>query len=121
MNYFPCLKEESFKIDYNFIRIHGKIGKPPLELEIRKNIINKNEKYKRSDMVLLNVTKPSVLISTELYTLPLEMNFFLWGGEIVDPIGLSAVAVFTGIIPVILYMILQKYIVIGLVRGALKR
>jgi multiple sugar transport system permease protein len=62
-----------------------------------------------------------LLSSSELYTLPLEMSFFLWGGEIVDPIGLSAVAVFTGIIPVILYMILQKYIIIGLVRGALKR
>ncbi|MEM2084024.1 MAG: carbohydrate ABC transporter permease [Nitrososphaerota archaeon] len=62
-----------------------------------------------------------LLSSTELYTLPLEMNFFLWGGEIVDPIGLSTVAVFTGIIPVILYMVLQKYIIIGLVRGALKR
>lgn len=62
-----------------------------------------------------------LLSSSELYTLPLEMNFFLWGGEIVDPIGLSTVAVFTGIIPVILYMILQKYIIIGLVRGALKR
>lgn len=62
-----------------------------------------------------------LLSSSELYTLPLEMNFFLWGGEIVDPIGLSTVAVFTGIIPVILYMVLQKYIIIGLVRGALKR
>lgn len=62
-----------------------------------------------------------LLSSTELYTLPLEMNFFLWGGEIVDPIGLSTVAVFTGIIPVILYMVLQKYIIIGLVRGALKK
>ncbi len=62
-----------------------------------------------------------LLSSSELYTLPLEMNFFLWGGEIVDPIGLSAVAIFTGLVPVILYMILQKYIIIGLVRGALKR
>ncbi|MEM1575240.1 MAG: carbohydrate ABC transporter permease [Nitrososphaerota archaeon] len=62
-----------------------------------------------------------LLSSTELYTLPLEMNFFLWGGEIVDPVGLSAVAVFTGLVPVILYMVLQKYIIIGLVKGALKR
>lgn len=62
-----------------------------------------------------------LLNSTELYTLPLEMNFFLWGGEIIDPMGLSAVAIFTGMIPVMLYIILQKYIIIGLVRGALKR
>jgi hypothetical protein len=54
-DYFPCLKEEcdyehiikwieSFKIDYNFIRIHGKIGKPPLGIKLRKNIMNKDKK-----------------------------------------------------------------------------
>jgi uncharacterized protein YeeX (DUF496 family) len=53
-DYFPFLKEEcdyehiiklieSFKIDYNYIRIHGKIGKPPL---IRKNIINELKNIK---------------------------------------------------------------------------
>ena len=41
-DYFPCLKEEcdyehiikwieSFKIDYNYIRIHGKIGRGSLK------------------------------------------------------------------------------------------
>jgi len=56
-NYFPCLKEEcdyehiikwieSFKIDYNYIRIHKKIGKSPLGIEIRKNIMNKMKNIK---------------------------------------------------------------------------
>lgn len=58
--------------------------------------------------------------SSYLYTLPIEITFYLWGGEIVDPTGLSAVAVFAGIVPVIFYLTLQKYIVAGLVRGAVK-
>jgi uncharacterized protein YeeX (DUF496 family) len=56
-DYFPFLKEEcdyehiiklieSFKIDYNYIRIHGKIGKPPLGIKIRKNIINELKNIK---------------------------------------------------------------------------
>ncbi|MEM2525964.1 MAG: hypothetical protein QXI49_07240 [Candidatus Methanomethylicaceae archaeon] len=56
-DYFPCLKEEcnkehiikwieSFKIDYNYIRIHKKIGKPPLGIKLRKNIINKMKNMK---------------------------------------------------------------------------
>jgi len=56
-DYFPCLEEEcdyehiikwieSFKIDYNYIRIHGKIGKPPLGIKIRKNIMNKMKNIK---------------------------------------------------------------------------
>ncbi|MEM1574203.1 MAG: hypothetical protein QXY96_07000 [Candidatus Methanomethylicaceae archaeon] len=31
----------SFKIDYNLIRIHGSIGKPPLGWNFRKTIMNK--------------------------------------------------------------------------------
>jgi hypothetical protein len=37
---------ESFKIDYNYIRIHGKIGKPPLGIKLRKNIMNKMKNIK---------------------------------------------------------------------------
>ncbi len=61
-----------------------------------------------------------LLSSSRLYTLPIATTFFLWGGEIVDPGGLSAVAVFAGIVPAVLYMFVQKYIVLGLVKGAVK-
>jgi len=58
---------------------------------------------------------------SELFTIPLVMDFFLLGGEIIDPIGLSALAITTGLIPVVFYMILQRYIITGLVKGALKK
>ncbi|GAY25129.1 binding-protein-dependent transport systems inner membrane component [Desulfurococcaceae archaeon AG1] len=62
-----------------------------------------------------------ILISSpELYTVPIVVQFFLWGGEIVDPGGLAALAVFIGIIPVISYGILQRYVIQGLMRGALR-
>ncbi len=62
-----------------------------------------------------------ILISSpELYTVPIAIQFFLWGGEIVDPGGLAALAMFAGIIPVIFYGILQRYVIQGLLRGALR-
>ncbi len=61
-----------------------------------------------------------LLNTSRLYTIPVATTFFLWGGEIVDPGGLSAVAVFAGIVPALLYMFVQKYIVLGLVKGAIK-
>ena len=63
-------------------------------------------------LILINTTK--------YYTLPIATTFFLWGGEIVDPGGLAATAIFAGIVPAVLYMFVQKYVVLGLVRGAVK-
>jgi ABC-type sugar transport system, permease component len=62
-----------------------------------------------------------ILISSpEIYTVPIAIQFFLWGGEIVDPGGLAALTLFVGIVPVILYGFMQRYIIQGLLRGALK-
>jgi multiple sugar transport system permease protein len=61
-----------------------------------------------------------LLGSSRNYTLPIATTFFLWGGEIVDPGGLAATAIFAGLVPSILYMVVQKYVVVGLVRGAVK-
>jgi len=62
----------------------------------------------------------TLISNPELYTVPIVIQFFLWGGEIVDPGGLAALALFVGIVPVILYGFLQKYVIQGLLRGALK-
>lgn len=61
-----------------------------------------------------------LLNSSHKYTLPIATTFFLWGGEIVDPGGLAATAIFAGIVPSVLYMLVQKYVVVGLVKGAVK-
>jgi len=61
-----------------------------------------------------------LLNSSHKYTLPIATTFFLWGGEIVDPGGLAATAIFAGIVPAVLYMLVQKYVVVGLVKGAVK-
>ncbi|HDI32080.1 MAG TPA: carbohydrate ABC transporter permease [Thermofilum sp.] len=61
-----------------------------------------------------------LLNSSRLYTIPVATTFFLWGGEIVDPGGLSSVAIFAGIVPAALYLLVQKYIVLGLIKGAVK-
>ncbi|MEM0335750.1 MAG: carbohydrate ABC transporter permease [Thermofilum sp.] len=61
-----------------------------------------------------------LLSSTRNYTLPIAATFFLWGGEIVDPGGLAATAIFAGVLPAALYMVVQRYVVVGLVRGAVK-
>lgn len=64
---------------------------------------------------------PLILINTtKYYTLPIATTFFLFGGEIVDPGGLAATAIFAGIVPAVIYMFVQKYVVVGLVRGAVK-
>ncbi|ABL79012.1 carbohydrate ABC transporter permease [Thermofilum pendens] len=61
-----------------------------------------------------------LLSSSRNYTLPIATTFFLWGGEIVDPGGLAATAIFAGLVPSVLYMLVQKYVVAGLIRGAVK-
>ncbi|UNQ73276.1 carbohydrate ABC transporter permease [Infirmifilum sp. NZ] len=62
-----------------------------------------------------------ILINTsKYYTLPIATTFFLFGGEIVDPGGLAATAIFAGLVPVAIYMFVQKYVVVGLVKGAVK-
>lgn len=62
----------------------------------------------------------TLISSPDIYTVPIVIQFFLWGGEIVDPGGLAALTLFVGIVPVILYGFMQKYIIQGLLRGALK-
>ncbi|MEZ0345920.1 MAG: carbohydrate ABC transporter permease [Infirmifilum sp.] len=61
-----------------------------------------------------------LLNSSKYYTLPIATTFFLWGGEIVDPGGLAATAIFAGLVPAVIYMFVQKYVVMGLVKGAVK-
>jgi len=62
-----------------------------------------------------------ILINTsKYYTLPIATTFFLFGGEIVDPGGLAATAIFAGLVPVAIYMFVQKYVIVGLVKGAVK-
>jgi multiple sugar transport system permease protein len=61
-----------------------------------------------------------LLNSSRYYTLPIATTFFLWGGEIVDPGGLAATAIFAGLLPALLYMLVQKYVVVGLIKGAVK-
>lgn len=62
-----------------------------------------------------------VIIQTQdKFTLPLYISGFLWGGEITDPCSLSAITVIAGLIPVILFLMIQKYVKIGLVTGAVK-
>jgi multiple sugar transport system permease protein len=68
------------------------------------------------DLIFALVT----LNSVELYTLPVQTTFFLYGGEVVDPGLLAATIVVGGAVPVILYMIVQKYVVMGLIKGAVK-
>lgn len=63
-------------------------------------------------LILLNTSK--------YYTLPIATTFFLWGGEIVDPGGLAATAIFAGLLPAVIYMFVQRYVVVGLVKGAVK-
>ncbi|QOJ79180.1 carbohydrate ABC transporter permease [Infirmifilum lucidum] len=63
-------------------------------------------------LILLNTSK--------YYTLPIATTFFLFGGEIVDPGGLAATAIFAGIVPAVIYMFVQKYVVVGLIKGAVK-
>ncbi len=62
----------------------------------------------------------TLINTSKYYTLPIATTFFLFGGEIVDPGGLAATVVFAGILPVVIYMFVQRYVVLGLIRGAIK-
>jgi multiple sugar transport system permease protein len=68
------------------------------------------------DMVFALVT----LKTQDNYTLPLYMSYFLWGGEITDPGRLAALTMIAGIIPVVLFLLIQKYVRMGIVAGAVK-
>lgn len=61
-----------------------------------------------------------LLNTTENYTLPIHIGFFLWGGEIVDPGRLAATAILAGMMPAVLYLGIQKFVRMGLVAGAVK-
>ncbi|MBS7651465.1 MAG: carbohydrate ABC transporter permease [Candidatus Bathyarchaeia archaeon] len=61
-----------------------------------------------------------LLTSKENYPLPVQITFFLFGGEVLSPEFLSAVIMFTATIPCILFYLAQKYIRAGLFAGAVK-
>ncbi|MEM2107551.1 MAG: carbohydrate ABC transporter permease [Candidatus Bathyarchaeia archaeon] len=61
-----------------------------------------------------------VLQTGENFTLPLYASSYLWGWEITDPGGLSALAVIAGMIPVILFLSIQKFVRMGILAGAVK-
>ena len=64
---------------------------------------------------------PLVCLNTaDKYTLPLHVSFYLWGGEITDPGRLAATVILAGMIPVVLYLAIQRFIRMGLVAGAVK-
>ncbi len=68
-----------------------------------------------------DVLFPLVLLRTaNNYTLPLYMSFYLWGGEITDPGPFSALIIFSAMIPVVLFMAIQRFVRMGLVAGAVK-
>jgi multiple sugar transport system permease protein len=68
-----------------------------------------------------DVVFPLILLRTaDNYTLPLYMSFYLWGGEITDPGRLSALTIVSAMIPVVLFMSIQRFVKMGLVAGAVK-
>jgi multiple sugar transport system permease protein len=64
---------------------------------------------------------PLMLInSNEKYPLPVQITFFLFGGEVLSPTFLSALIIFTALIPCIMFYLAQNYIRTGLFAGAVK-
>jgi len=61
-----------------------------------------------------------LLNSNEKYPLPVQITFFLFGGEVLSPTFLSALIIFTSIIPCTMFYLAQKYIRTGLFAGAVK-
>jgi len=72
--------------------------------------------YSWGDMIFSLV----LLQTQDRFTLPLYISGFLWGGEITDPGSLSAITIIAGLIPVTLFLAIQRYVRMGLVAGAIK-
>jgi multiple sugar transport system permease protein len=61
-----------------------------------------------------------ILSKPRNYTLPLAIAFFMQGGEVYAWGELAASTILATFPPVILYLIIQKYVVSGLTGGAIK-
>lgn len=62
-----------------------------------------------------------ILSSSEKYTLPLAIAFFMQGGEVYAWGELAASTILATIPPVLLYLLIQRYVISGLTGGAIKR